>query len=135
MAFLLVTFSWLFRGFFVALFCLEKQCSGLFRYFFVAFSWLFRGGQILRVLALEQSSDSLRYTHCKILRGARGVRHIRSEDFPAIGLRTGTARHRGASRTGTPSLEADNFLGAYGSDAPVAISPSRESVGSTPLTK
>ena len=49
---------WLFRGFFVALFCLEKQCSALFRYFFVAFSWLFRGprfGQILRVLALEQS--------------------------------------------------------------------------------
>ena len=38
-AFLLVTFSWFFRGFFVALFCLEKQCSGLFRYFFVAFSW------------------------------------------------------------------------------------------------
>ena len=42
-AFLLVTFSWLFRGFFVALVCLEKQCSGLFRYFFVVFSWLFRG--------------------------------------------------------------------------------------------
>ena len=41
----------------MALFCLEKQCSGLFRYFFVAFSWLFRFGQILRVLALEQSSD------------------------------------------------------------------------------
>ena len=59
-AFLLVTFSWLFRGFFVALFCLEKQCLGLFRGFFVAFSWLFRGpgfGQNLRVLALEQSSD------------------------------------------------------------------------------
>ena len=59
-AFLLVTFSWFFRGFFVALFYLEKQCSGLFRYFFVVFSWLFRGprfGQILRVLALEQSSD------------------------------------------------------------------------------
>ena len=59
-AFLLATFSWFFRGFFVALFCLEKQCSGLFRYFFVAFSWLFRGarfGQILRVLALEQSSE------------------------------------------------------------------------------
>ena len=37
--FLLATFSWLFRGFFVALFCLEKQCLGLFRYFFVAFSW------------------------------------------------------------------------------------------------
>ena len=55
-----VAFSWFFRGFFVTLFCLEKQCSGLFRYFFVAFSWLFRGprfGQILRVLALEQSSD------------------------------------------------------------------------------
>ena len=31
-----VAFSWFFRGFFVALFCLEKQCSGLFRYFFVA---------------------------------------------------------------------------------------------------
>ena len=61
-AFLLVTFSWFFRGFFVALFCLEKQCSGLFRYFFVVFSWLFRGphfGQILRVLALEQSSELL----------------------------------------------------------------------------
>ena len=42
-AFLLVTFSCFFRGFFVALFCLEKQCSGLFRYFFVVFSWLFRG--------------------------------------------------------------------------------------------
>ena len=34
-----VAFSWLFRGFFVALFCLEKQCLGLFRGFFVAFSW------------------------------------------------------------------------------------------------
>ena len=31
-----VAFSWFFRGFFVALFCLEKQCSDLFRYFFVA---------------------------------------------------------------------------------------------------
>ena len=44
--FLLVTFSWLFRGF--------------FRGFFVVFSWLFRGphfGQILRVLALEKSSE------------------------------------------------------------------------------
>ena len=40
-AFLLVTFSWLFRGFFVALFCLETQCSGLFCGFFVVFSWLF----------------------------------------------------------------------------------------------
>ena len=42
-AFLLATFSCLFReffrGFFVALFCLEKRCSGLFRYFFVVFSW------------------------------------------------------------------------------------------------
>ena len=54
-AFLLFTFSWFFSGFFVALLCLEKQCSGLFRYFFVVFPWLFRGprfGQILRVLAL-----------------------------------------------------------------------------------
>ena len=53
-------YSLLFRGFFVALFSLEKQCSGLFRDFFVVFWWLFRGprfGQILRVLALEQSSD------------------------------------------------------------------------------
>ena len=53
-AFLLVTFSWLFRGFFVAffvaLFCLEKQCSGLFRYFFVVFSWLFRGFFVAPVL-------------------------------------------------------------------------------------
>ena len=59
-AFLLVTFSWLFRGFSVALFCLEKQCLGLFRGFFVVFSWLFRGprfGQNLRVLALDQSSE------------------------------------------------------------------------------
>ena len=57
-----MVFSWFFRGFFVAPFCLEKQCSGLFRYFFVVFSWLFRGpcfGQILRVLALEQSSEKI----------------------------------------------------------------------------
>ena len=50
---LFVAFSWLFRGPLLSI----KQCSGLFRYFFVA---LFRGprfGQILRVLALEQSSD------------------------------------------------------------------------------
>ena len=60
LAFSLVTFSWLFRGFFVALFCLERQCLGLFR----GFSWLFRFGQDLRVLALEQSSDSQR-----VLRG------------------------------------------------------------------
>ena len=47
-----MAFSWLFRGFFVALFCLEKQCLGLFRGFFVVFSWLSRGprfGQNLRV--------------------------------------------------------------------------------------
>ena len=54
---LFVTCGVFTRYFFVALFCLEKQCSGLFRYFFVAFSWLFRFGQILRVLALEQSSE------------------------------------------------------------------------------
>ena len=62
-----MAFSWLFRGFFVALFCLEKQCSGPFRYFFVVFSWLFRGprfGQILRVLVLEQSSECYSY-HCE----------------------------------------------------------------------
>ena len=35
--FLLVTFSWLFRGFSVALICLEKQCLGVFHGFFVAF--------------------------------------------------------------------------------------------------
>ena len=46
----------------MALICLEKQCLGVFRGFFVVFSWLFRGphfGQILRVLALEESSDFL----------------------------------------------------------------------------
>ena len=32
-------YSLLFRGFFVALICLEKQCLGLFR----GFPWLFRG--------------------------------------------------------------------------------------------
>ena len=57
------SYSWLFRGFFrgffVALICLEKQCSGLFRGFFVAFSWPFRFVQNLRVLALEQSSEIL----------------------------------------------------------------------------
>ena len=55
-----VFYSLLFRDFFVALFCLEKEGLGLFRGFFVAFSWLFRGprfGQNLRVLALKQSSD------------------------------------------------------------------------------
>ena len=59
---MLVTFSCFFRGFLVALVSLEKQCLGLFRGFFVVFSWLFRGprfGQILRVLALEKSSDLL----------------------------------------------------------------------------
>ena len=34
-----VAFSWFFRGFSVALICLEKQCLGIFRGFFVAFSW------------------------------------------------------------------------------------------------
>ena len=66
---------WLFRGFFVALIRLEKQCSGIFRWrqlatrskhptsfrgFTAAFSWLFGGphfGQILCVLALEKSSE------------------------------------------------------------------------------
>ena len=62
-----MVFPWLFRGFFVAFICVEKQCLGIFRgfpWFFrgfsVAFSWLFRGprfGQILRVLALEKSSE------------------------------------------------------------------------------
>ena len=57
-------FPWLFRGFFVALICLEKQCLGLFRGFFMAFPWIFCGffrgprfGQSLCVLALEKSSD------------------------------------------------------------------------------
>ena len=43
--------AWEDTGFFVALFCLEKLCSGLFRsffvVFFVAFSWLFRGFFVL----------------------------------------------------------------------------------------
>ena len=52
-AFLLVTFSWLFRGPLLS----RKTVFGPF---FVTFSWFFRGprfGQILRVLALEQSSE------------------------------------------------------------------------------
>ena len=48
--YLLRFYSLLFRGFFVALFCLEKQCSGLFLYFFVVFSWLFRGFFVAPVL-------------------------------------------------------------------------------------
>ena len=54
-----VAFPWLFRGPHL----LGKQCLGVFFVvFFVFFSWLFRGppfGQILRVLALEKSSESL----------------------------------------------------------------------------
>ena len=49
-----MVFSWLFRGPLLS----RKTVFGAF--FFVAFSWLFRGprfGQILRVLALEQSSE------------------------------------------------------------------------------
>ena len=60
-AFLLVTFLWLFRGPHLSRKTVFGPFSLLFRGFFVAFSWLFRGprfGQSLRVLALEQSSDS-----------------------------------------------------------------------------
>ena len=39
--FLLVTFSWLFRGFFVAPFCLEKLFHGFFAFFSWLLSWLF----------------------------------------------------------------------------------------------
>ena len=54
-----LAFPWLFRG---PLPSRKKKnsFSWLFRGFFVAFSWLFRGpcfGQNLRVLALEQSSE------------------------------------------------------------------------------
>ena len=60
MAFLLVTFSWLFRGFFfVALFCLEKQCSGLFRYFFVAFSWPLFWAKFTRTMLGANLSDQI----------------------------------------------------------------------------
>ena len=45
-----VAFPWLFRGFFVALICLEKQCLGVFRGFFVVFSWLFRGFFVALIL-------------------------------------------------------------------------------------
>ena len=42
--FLLVTFAWLFRSFFVAFSAWKKkQCLGVFRAFFAAFPWLFRG--------------------------------------------------------------------------------------------
>ena len=51
-----VAFPWLFHGPHL----LRKQCLGVFRGFFVAFPWPFHGphfGQILRVLALEKSSE------------------------------------------------------------------------------
>ena len=57
--FLLVTFSWFFRGFSVAFICLEKNVWA----FFVAVSWLFCGprfGQNSRVLALEKPSKKNR---------------------------------------------------------------------------
>ena len=41
-----VGLAWLFRGLFVALFCLETQCLGLF----VVFSWFFRGFFVAPVL-------------------------------------------------------------------------------------
>ena len=53
---------WLFRGLFVALICLEKQCLGVFRG--PHFGWLFRGphfGQILRVLAVVKFSESCHF--------------------------------------------------------------------------
>ena len=56
-----VAFSWLFRGPLLSRKTVFGPFSLLFRGFFVAFPWLFRGprfGQILRVLALEQSSES-----------------------------------------------------------------------------
>ena len=55
-----VVFSWLFRGPLLSRKTVFGPFSLLFRGFFVAFLWLFRGprfGQILRVLALEQSSE------------------------------------------------------------------------------
>ena len=55
-----VAFSWLFRGPLLSRKTVFGPFSLLFRGFFVVFSWLFRGprfGQILRVLALEQSSE------------------------------------------------------------------------------
>ena len=64
--FLLVTFSWLFHGFSWlfrgpqlpgnSVWALVVAFSWLFRGFFVAFSWP-HFGQILRVLALEKSSE------------------------------------------------------------------------------
>ena len=66
-AFLLVTFSWLFRGPLLSRKTVFGPFSLLFRGFFVAFSWLFRVGQILRVLALEQSSESFAITFSQLL--------------------------------------------------------------------
>ena len=54
MAFLLVTFSWVFSWLFRGPLLSRNTVFG-------PFSWLFRGprfGQILRVLALEQSSEN-----------------------------------------------------------------------------
>ena len=68
-----VAFSWFFRGFSVAFSWPSSAWKNsvwaffvvfpwFFRGFFVVFSWLFRGprfGQILRVLALEKSSEHI----------------------------------------------------------------------------
>ena len=54
---LLVAFSWLFRGFFVALICLEKQCLGLLRGLFVFFFLARTLGKSVYILALEESSE------------------------------------------------------------------------------
>ena len=82
-----VAFSCLFRGPHL----LGKQCLGVFRGFFVVFSWLFRGphfGQILRVLALEKSSEKKyvaligrRLSSCELVRLREFVFHKRIITF------------------------------------------------------
>ena len=59
---LFVTCGVFARGFFVALFCLEKQCLGLFRYFFVVFSWLFRGPRFSNFSKFTKISKFSKFT-------------------------------------------------------------------------
>ena len=81
----------------MALFCLEKQCLGIFRGFFVVFSWLFRGprfGQNLRVLALEQFSD-LRVMDVRAENHGRPHQKVRFPAAPVVGRNFLTPGHPG----------------------------------------
>ena len=62
-----MAFAWLFHGPHLLGKTVFGRFSWLFRGFSVAFSWPFRGphfGQILRVLALEKSSERVEFLGC-----------------------------------------------------------------------